>query len=92
MNTPNNSKPALDGKNKSTQPAQKQLSAVEELLSMYDGSFDRVCTQNSDFLTALLAARQEAHERARETEGLAKKTREHAEMMDKLVKQYESSS
>ncbi|KAI8160974.1 hypothetical protein K4K49_003249 [Colletotrichum sp. SAR 10_70] len=74
------------------QQAKKQRSAVEELLSMYDESFGLASAQKSDFLTALLAARQEAHERARETEALAKKTREHAEMMDKLVKHYESLS
>ncbi|KAF0323062.1 hypothetical protein GQ607_009606 [Colletotrichum asianum] len=66
------------------QQAKKQRSAVEELLSMYDESSGRASAQNSYFLTALLAARQEAHERPREIEALAKTTREHAEMMDKV--------
>ncbi|KAH0421239.1 hypothetical protein CcaCcLH18_13542 [Colletotrichum camelliae] len=74
------------------QQAKTHLSAVEELLGMHDAIFGRASDQNSDFRAGLLAVRQEAHERARETEALAKKAREHADMMDKLVKQYESSS
>ncbi|KAI8189899.1 hypothetical protein K4K54_012415 [Colletotrichum sp. SAR 10_86] len=79
--------------------SQKELSAVEQLLRMHAEHIQAATRfdagspkpQNA-FIAALVRAKRQAHQRASEAEALAKKAREDAEEMDKLVETYMQSS
>ncbi|KAI8301812.1 exocyst complex component 5 [Colletotrichum sp. SAR11_59] len=79
--------------------SQKELSAVEQLLRMHAEHmqaatpFDAGSSKPQNaFVAALVRAKNEAHQRASEAEALAKKARQNAEEMDKLVATYMKSS
>ncbi|KAI8308913.1 hypothetical protein K4K59_009620 [Colletotrichum sp. SAR11_240] len=86
---------AQHGDSDVSQRSQKELSAVEQLLRMHAEHIQAAARfdagspkpQNA-LLAALVRAKRQAHQRASEAEALAKKAREDAEEMDKLVETY----